>query len=733
MTSGAELSSTPIAAVDEGDTPLVHLRRSGVSVLVEIRDDAVPVVVHWGADVGDLAEGELADVVRASRPAVALSAVDGRVPLTLLPARADGHRGRPGLSGSRAGRSWSPRFTVADWSVDDAPDGGHALVVTLQDRPGGLEVRCELMLDAVGVLRLRHELTNTGDSDYELVELACVLPIPATADELLDLTGRWCRERHPQRRPIELGTWLRESRHGRTGHDNTLVLAAGTHGFGNRHGSVWALHLGWSGDAVTWCERLPATAGSLGAAELFQPGEKILAPGERCATPWAYGVFSESGLDGVSDRFHRHVRARPQHPRSPRPVVINTWEAVYFDHDIDRLRRLADVAAEIGVERFVLDDGWFRHRRNDAAGLGDWYVDENVWPDGLHPLVDHVTGAGMQFGLWVEPEMVNPDSDLARAHAEWISGQDAGRLPVPWRHQQVLDLVNPEAWNHVLERLDALLTEYDISYLKWDHNRDLIEAAHDGRPAVHEQTLAVYRLLDELRRRHPCVEIESCSSGGGRVDLGILERTDRVWPSDTNDPLERTTIQRWTGVLLPPELMGSHIGPAQAHTTGRVAGLAFRVATAVFGHLGIEWDITSLPESELAELAEAIRWYKRWRPVLHGGTVVNADHPDPAATVHGVVSADRSQAVVAYAQTGTSAFEMPVPMRVPGLDPQRRYRVRPVNLAGGPTVLQAAAPPWLSDGGTTLTGRALDVVGVSVPVMQPENAMVFEVISESTG
>ena len=264
----------------------------------------------------------------------------------------------------------------------------------------------------------------------------------------------------------------------------------------------------------------------------------------------------------------------------PRPVVLNTWEAVYFDHRLDRLTALADTAAELGVERFVLDDGWFRHRRDDTAGLGDWYVDEDVWPDGLHPLVNHVRGLGMEFGLWVEPEMVNPDSDLARAHPEWV------REAPPWRNQQVLDIAQPDAYAYLLERLDALVSEYAIDFLKWDHNRDLVGGAH-------AQTLAAYRLLDELRERHPALEIESCSSGGSRVDLGILARTDRVWASDTNDALERQAIQRWTQLLLPPELVGSHVGPPRAHTTGRTHDLSFRVATALFGHFGIEWDINA--------------------------------------------------------------------------------------------------------------------------------------------
>jgi alpha-galactosidase len=506
-----------------------------------------------------------------------------------------------------------------------------------------------------------------------------------------------------------------------------MVLAAGTAGFGNRHGEVWGAHLSWSGNAASWVERTPDGRGVLARGELLDPGEVELAEGDEYVTPVVVAVHSTAGLDGLSDRLHRSVRARAGHPRTPRPVVLNTWEAVYFDHRIERLRSLADVAARVGVERFVLDDGWFLHRRDDTAGLGDWFVDPDVWPDGLGPLVSHVRGLGMQFGLWVEPEMVNTDSDLYRAHPEWVlrPGTWPEVLPPPWRNQQVLDLCVPDAWTYLHDRLDALLTEYDIGFLKWDHNRDLVEAGHEGRPAVHGQTLAVYRLLDALRERHPGVEIESCASGGGRVDLGILARTDRVWASDSNDALERATIQRWTQLLLPPELVGSHVGPTTAHTTGRTHALSFRGAVALFGHFGIEWDIASLDDDELAALTRLVATYRTHRDLLHSGTVVHADHPDPAAAVHGVVARDRTHALVAYLALATSAAAVPAPLRTPGLDHSLVYRVERVD-AGGEVLTRArSAPGWWDRPGLEVTGAFLGEVGLPMPVLLPEQAVVL--------
>jgi alpha-galactosidase len=301
-----------------------------------------------------------------------------------------------------------------------------------------------------------------------------------------------------------------------------------------------------------------------------------------------------------------------------------------------------------------------------------------------------------------------------------------GRAPLPWRHQQVLDLGRPEVREHLLGRLDALLREYDIGFLKWDHNRDLVEAAHAGRAAVRRQTLAGYALLDELRRRHPGVEIESCSSGGARVDLGILARTDRVWASDTNDALDRQLVQRWTAQLVPPELVGAHVGAPRSHLTGRTQDLSFRVATALFGHLGVEWDLTTATAAELDALRAAIGFHRRLRPLLHGGDMVRVDHPDPAALVHGVVAADRSAALFGYVMLGTAAPETGSPVRFPGLDADAVYRVTPVAPGGEPRTRQVRPPAWLEAGGAELSGRVLAGVGLRPPVLMPEQALLLE-------
>ncbi|WP_439331485.1 alpha-galactosidase [Nonomuraea candida] len=682
------------------------LSAAGAALVLDDSGPGLPRVRHFGAGLGPVAGAALLPALTSPAPA-------------LLPAQGDGWYGRPGLSGVRDGEHWPVRWTVSRFDAVAEPGSGGAVTVVAADDRAGLELVSELVMDGGGLVRMRHAVTNTASSPYRVAGLTCALPVPGRAGELLDFTGRWALEKAPQRRAFGQGVWSRENRRGRTGHDATGLLVAGTAGFGFRGGEVWAVHAGWSGGHVHYAERMAEGVALLGAGELLEPGEVVLGQGESYRTPWVFFTWSGGGLDDAGARLHAHLRARPL---PVRPVTLNNWEATYFDHGLDRLVELAERAAAAGIERFVLDDGWFRHRRHDRAGLGDWYVDEDVWPHGLHPLVSRVRELGMQFGLWFEPEMVNPDSDLARAHPDWILGH-AERLPPPQRNQQVLDLARPEAYAYLLERLDALVGEYALDYIKWDHNRDIAEPVHDGAPGVHAQTLAAYRLLDELRARHPRLEIESCSSGGARIDYGILARTDRVWTSDSNDALDRQAIQRWTGLLVPPERMGAHVGAARDHVTGRSLPLAFRAATALFGHMGVEWDLTSVSQEELAELATWIALHKRLRPVLHAGRVVRADHPDPSALLHGVVLPER--AVFAYVQLTSRLAVAPDPLRLPGLDPASVYEVR----VAGPVPEGAMLPEWAGPaaaGPLRLTGAVLGELGLPAPSLRPASALLVE-------
>ena len=720
-----------MVATESTPEPVV-LHEAGTSVVVDA-SGGVPRVLYWGRRLGVVAAADpmLGTLGDSQHGADGLTG-QHRLP-ALLPEQAAGWIGTPGLEGHRDGHAFTTLFRSAGHDVEELVSGGQRLTVRGTDDSTALALSSEVEVDAHGVVRVRATLTNTHRATaYTLNALRMVLPVPAEADEVLDFTGRHLRERTPQRQRFAVGTHLREGRRGRTGSDAAFLMAAGTPGFGFRRGEVWAVHTAWSGNHATYAEQVLSGVRVLGGGEVLLPGEVVLGPGESYASPWVVAAYGE-GLDEVASAFHHHLRARRTHPSSPRPVVLNTWEAVYFDHDLEQLVRLAELGAKVGAERFVLDDGWFLGRRDDTAGLGDWRVDPAVWPQGLAPLVTAVRELGMDFGLWFEPEMVNADSELARAHPEWILAP-GDRLPLTARHQQVLNLTIPEARHQVLEAMSALVAELGIAYVKWDHNRDLVEAGEraTGEPRVHAQTLAVYGLMDELKRRHPGLEIESCSSGGGRVDLEVLQHTDRVWASDCIDPLERQRIQRWTGQLLPPELIGSHVGAPTAHTTHRTHSLDFRAATALFAHFGIEWDLRTASAKELEQLAAWIYLYKEQRDLLHTGTSVRADIGDDAYLLHGVVSQDRTRALYAFVALDTSGAAQPGRLRLPGLDPSVSYQVQPVHLSASALVRTRSGPPrWWTER-TTVLGEVLAEVGLQGPMLYPEQALVFRVIADPT-
>jgi alpha-galactosidase len=720
----------------EGNDAVVAMTAAGVTVLIDVSGGRLPVITYWGPELPALDAAQARALITASVPVAGTNNLEPVPRVAVLPEHRTGWTGRPGLSGSYAGIGWSPSFTGTTTGVDGAAvTGFHATGPARcdfrsADDAGRLELRLTVELLPTGLLRARAELRNRAGETYDLQDLVLCFPVPAVATELLDFGGRHNLERQPQRSRLVTGAHVRENRKGRTGADSAYLLHAGAEGFGFAAGEVWAVHTAWSGNHTHFAQRVFTGEQVIGGGELLLPGEIRLGAGEEYRSPWIYGAYG-AGLDEVARRFHRHLRARVPKVSTDRPVTLNVWEAVYFDHDAERLIDLAERAAAAGVERYVLDDGWFGARRDDRSGLGDWVVSPEVWPHGLHPLVDRVRKLGMQFGLWFEPEMVNPDSELARAHPEWIMAARA-EWPIESRHQQVLNLGIPAAYEHVKAQILAILGEYDIGYVKWDHNRDLIEAGNQldgGRPGVHAQTEAVYRLLDDIRAAHPGLEIESCSSGGGRVDLAVLERTDRVWVSDNIDPHDRQRMLRWSTQLIPPEYLGSHIASGRSHTTGRRHDLSFRAGTAIFGHLGIEWDLAEATAAELDELRDWIGFYKRHRDLLLGGDLVRMDGPDPRVLVHGVLAPDRSRALFALVSMDSIAPDPAGRLRFRGLGGDRLYRVRPVS----PVALADLEPPewWGPDRqGQIFSGAALAYAGVACPRMHPDQVVLFRADAE---
>ena len=689
------------------------LCQSTSSLLLEVVNGAL-VIRHWGAPIS----GEISQISLATQNSIANSSWDEPQNPGFMRESARGFLGRPTLSGHRNGLAWSTKFEVTDFHHVE-----NKCAVTLRDFHAELEINVTFELDKFGVLILSASVKNIGERDYSLNEFIHWLPLPQEASETLDFVGKWSNERQPQRRKIQTGTWVRETREGRSGHNFSIADIALTPQTSFQSGQAWATSIAWSGNSHYLVERIFDGSQSIGAGEILLPGEVILKANEIYEAPQLFAVYSSAGLDGISTAFHSHIRSRDVHPKRPRPLTLNMWEALYFDHDEVKIKELVDVAAYVGVERVVLDDGWFHSRRNDRSGLGDWVIDPAVWPNGLAPIIEYINGKGIEFGLWFEGEMVNPDSDLYRAHPEWIL-HEGDRTPPLWRHQLVLDLAHEGAFNHVLEQSSAILSTHNIAYIKWDHNRVLVDAGHLGKAGVRRQTQAIYKLFAELKRRHPGLEIESCASGGARIDLGVLDLVDRFWTSDNNDALERQTIQRWTSQVIPPELLGTHIGPTLGHQTGRTIELSMRATTALFGHAGIEWNITQATEEEKLHLKSWAAYYKANRALLHSGQSIRIDYPDEHGYLYGVLSQDAKKAIYAYVQLTPTVVINPAPLKFVGLNPSATYSIKAVFPAGAPRFMLIAPPEWIK--GIEISGSALMTIGVTAPILAPANALLLE-------
>jgi alpha-galactosidase len=695
---------------------LVHISQAGVSLVLGFSRGAVE-IIHWGET---LAAGEnLAELFRASIEPTSHAELDSPHVEGVFREAARGVVSRPALLGHRAGNDFSQLFAIRQ--VDATKDSA---TIQLHDEVAALSAKVIYNFVGHGVLVTSIEVENQGD-DFNLEELSVYLPLPDRAAESMDFAGRWVKERQPHRREIQPGTFSREVREGRSSHDYTILQLAMTKGADFRSGEVWSLGLLFSGNSRHTIEKLQGGRKFIGAAELLLPGEIMLKKGESYRSPGVAAIYSNAGIDGISAASYGWLRARGDHPSKvrPRPLTLNVWEAVYFDHNLEKLSQLAETAQSIGVERFVLDDGWFGSRRDDTKGLGDWVISSDVWPEGLGPLIDKVKSCGMEFGLWFEGEMVNPDSDLYRAHPDWVLGA-GGRVPPVGRNQLVLNLTNPDCYQHILDHTDAVLSAYDIAYIKWDHNKYLVEPGSLGVAAVHKQTEAIYRLFTELKTRHPGLEIESCASGGGRIDLGMAMIADRFWTSDCNDALERQYIQRYTQIAIPPEMLGSHIGPTKSHTTGRTHELSFRAVTALFGHAGLEWDITTCTPEELSLLKTWSAYYKAKRELLHTGNPVRVDSSEEYF-LQGVVSQDKKTALFSYATLQGMSGSRAEALLFPGLIENQQYLVKAAYPSGEPKFIQRTQVAWLE--GIKLSGSALKNVGLRAPNMNPENALLIEI------
>ncbi len=683
-----------------------------------------PHVIHWGQR---LSSGvAIADLIGLCRLQGGAGMADAPVTASLAMESGLGLLGPCGLAAHRAGQDWGSRFDVV--KVTESTSGATIICSDARTRLG-LEYKVNVDPSS-GVVTMGSALTNYGDAALDLNDMATAfLPIPQPMTEIIGFSGRWTDEFRRERLSRFSGGYIRENRRGRTSHDSFPAVIVCGPATNENEGDAYGLHLAWSGNHRVRVDTLNDGRAFASLGALLLPGEIRLAPGESYASPNIVAGYSANGLAALSRHFHHHVRAnvlRPATRAKPRLVHYNTWEAVWFDHDEAKLKDLATRAAALGVERFVLDDGWFGGRRHDRAGLGDWTVSDAVYPQGLKPLVDHVNGLGMEMGIWFEPEMVNPDSDLYRAHPDWALRIE-GVEQIPFRHQFVLDISRTDVSDHLFERIDAVLRDYDIRYIKWDMNRDLNHPgdAH-GRPIAHAQVAALYPLIDRIRAAHPNVEIESCASGGARPDLGILAHTDRIWTSDSNDALDRQGIQRGASYFLPLDVLGAHVGPSECHQTGRTLSMAMRAGTAMMGHMGVELNLLTEPQADLDQLKAAIALHKGYRALIHNGDFQRLDTPDYINIV-GVVAADQSEAIWSVAFLSGHAPTLPDRFVPTGLDLAARYRIKIIwptdwRSLSGPSVVDALD---LTGEGVLISGEALMAAGMQLPLTIPQTVLIL--------
>ena len=670
-------------------------------------NERLPCVIYWG---NRLPENEnLVDLADAVAKDWGDNLLDKVSELSVLPEQSANF---PGQLGSKM-RSLDGRILSSDFIFSDHIVEENSLILIYSDE--SLEQTYTLTISAFedsNMLTLNAKIDSKKPIFVDWLS-APVIQVPQNSNEMIDYSGQWGGEFQNQITPWVTGAHLRESRSGTTSHANFPSLLIPTIGSSENSGSCYGFHYGWSGGHRMIAEQLPDGRRQV---QFGNTENSDLISGNSFETAKLYISHSSNGISGIGKSFRSHVaNSIIKAPKDNiRPVHYNCWEAIYFDHNIDQLKEIATLASEIGAERFVLDDGWFKGRNSANSSLGDWEVDKKKYPKGLMPLISHIHSLEMSFGLWFEPEMVSPDSNLYRQHPEWIMGHKDQALG---RGQLVLNISIKDVEDYLFEKISALLTEYPIDYIKWDHNRVL------PYPDA-SQTRSLYLLLRRIRLAHPNLEIESCSSGGGRIDYGILEHTQRVWLSDSNDAIERLRIQHEAILWLPTSITGSHVGPKVCHTSGRELPIAFRAWVAAQRHMGFEMDPRELSSSDKTLLKAVTSWWKENRQWMRDANILRLPCIDKSVTAEIQINSIENHFVVFAGQNASSGFSSPVPLVLAGLDSMAMYNVslhnkNHINSLG-------KSKGGLLQKTLKLSGQFLMSHGLQLPKVFPANMMVIE-------
>lgn len=584
--------------------------------------------------------------------------------------------------------------------------------VVMKDISREVYVTVQYRMDReTGIVRRSAEVSNRTGTPFLIEQVAGgTYNLPRALNYRLHyVTGRWAAEWDLQQQPVHAGKTVLESRRGTTGSQNNpwiMVDHVGDHD--QDQGEVWFAALGWSGSWQISIEQDAVKGVRITGGPNAFDFSYLLKNGETFQTPYFYGGFSNQGVGGASRLLHRfEVDSLLPHAPQPklRPVLYNSWEATTFNVDEAGQMALADKAASIGVERFVMDDGWFGQRNNDHAGLGDWTVNPQKFSRGLKPLIDKVHSLKMDFGLWVEPEMVNPDSDLYRKHPDWALNFP-GRPRTEGRNQLVLNLARKDVHDYVLQVLDKLLNENDIAFLKWDYNRNWSEPGWPAVPVEEQKNVYVdftrnyYDILEKLRQKHPNIEIESCSGGGSRVDLGVMHLTDEVWPSDNTDAYDRLLLQEGFSYAYSPAVMMAWVTDSPTWVNQRALSLEYRFLSSMQGSLGIGSNLNKWTPEDFAKARTMIDVYKGVRETVQRGSLYRLmSSREGEHSVTESVSRDGKQAVTfAFLHSSTQLHPFPR-IYLRGLREDTIYKLRVI--AGKPeddTPQTATGAYWMHHG-----------------------------------
>ena len=563
-------------------------------------------------------------------------------------------------------------------------NGVAELVVTLQDPDYPLRVRLYYRsFEETGLVERYAVVENVGETPVTLEQvLSCTWSLPRGSGYwLTHLAGKWLGETQVYREEITPGKKVLESRRGNTSHHANPFFAVDRGDATEDSGEVWFGALAWSGNWKVSVDHDAHGALQVSGGVNDFDFSWLLEGGEQFTTPSFVGGYTREGFGAASRSLHRYAWEHVLPAEKARPVLYNSWEATYFEVSEGGQDELAEKAASLGVELFVVDDGWFGARNDEDRGLGDWWVNREKFPNGLGPLIEKVQSLDMSFGLWVEPEMVNPDSDLYREHPDWVYNFP-NRPKTESRNQLVLNLAKEEVKEHLFGVLDGLLSGNDISFIKWDMNRTFSEPGWMEAPPGRRQEVwvrhvrGVYEILDRLREKHPGVAFESCSGGGGRVDLGILRRTDQVWTSDNTDPYDRLFIQEGFSMAYPARAMMSWVADPGQWVENRRASMSYRFHSAMMGSLGIGGNLLEWTEEEMREARRLVEQYKEIRDIVQDGNLYRLLSPrEGHTTAVQYVSGDRSRSVLFALRDRHQFLDRPEKVYLRGLKEDSLYRV----------------------------------------------------------